>query len=57
MRKKRLLELIVRAVTSLYYGAKRKVREESELSKEFIVEFGVHQESVFLPRRLKLQGK
>ena len=37
--------------------SKMKVRVESELFKEFLVTIGVHQESVFSPRRLKLQGK
>ena len=43
MRKKGLPEVIVRAVMSLYHGAKTKVREGSELSQEFLVQVGVHQ--------------
>ena len=38
MRKKGSLEVIVRAVMSLYHGPKTKVREGSELSKKFLVE-------------------
>ena len=37
MRKKGLPEVIVRAVMSLYHGAKTKVRVGSELSQEFLV--------------------
>ena len=46
MRKKGLPEAIVRAVKSLYHGAKTKVRNGSELSQEFLVQVGVHQGSV-----------
>ena len=46
MRKKDLPEVIVRAVMSLYHGAKTKVRVESESSEKFLVEVGVHQRSV-----------
>ena len=42
MRKKGLPELIVRAVMSLYHGAKTKVGEGSELSEEFLVQVVVH---------------
>ena len=49
MRKKGLPEVIVRAVMSLYHGAKTKVRVGSELSEEFSVQVGVHQESVMSP--------
>ena len=49
MRKKGLLEVIIRAVMSLYHGAKRKVRVGSELFQEFLVQVGVHQESVLSP--------
>ena len=46
MRKKGLPKVIVRAVMSLYHGAKMKVRLGPELSQEFLVQVGVHQESV-----------
>ena len=49
MRKKGLPEVIVRAVMSLYQGAKTKVRVGFELSQEFLVQVGVHQGSVLLP--------
>ena len=49
MRKKGLPEVIVRAVMSLYHGAKTKVRVGFELSQEFMVQVGVHQESVLSP--------
>ena len=48
MKKKGLTEVIVRAVISLYHGAKAKVRMGSELSKEFVVQVSVHQGSVLL---------
>ena len=47
--KKGLPEVIVRAVMSLYHGAKTKVRVGSELSPEFLVQLGVHQASVLSP--------
>ena len=43
MRKKGLLEVIVRAVMSLYYGAKIKVQVRSESAEEFMAQVGVHQ--------------
>ena len=49
MKKKGFSEVIVRAVMSLYHGAKTKVRVESELSQEFLVQVGVHQGSVLSP--------
>ena len=49
MRKKGLPEVIVRAIMSLYHGAKTKVRVGSELSEEFLVQVGVHQGSVLSP--------
>ena len=49
MKKERLPEVIIRAVTSLYHWAKTKVRAGFELFKEFLVIIGVHQESVLLP--------
>ena len=42
MRKKGLSELMVRAVTSLYDGAKTRVRVESAYSEEFKVKVVVH---------------
>ena len=49
MRKRGIPEAMVRAVMSLYEGAKTRVRVGLELSKEFEVKVGLHQESVFLP--------
>ena len=49
MRKKGLSEVIVRAVMSLYDGAKTKVRVGSAYSEEFEVNVGVHQGSVLSP--------
>ena len=49
MRKKSLLEVIVRAVMSLYHGAKTKVRGETESSEEFSVQVDVHQGSRLSP--------
>ena len=42
LRKKRLHEMLVIAVMSLYEGAKTKVRVGTELSEEFCVKVGVH---------------
>ena len=47
MRKRGIPEAMVRAVMSLYEGAKTRVRVGLELSKEFEVKVGVHQGSVF----------
>ena len=49
MRKKRLSEVMVREVMSLYDGAKTRVRVGSAYSEEFEVKVGVHQGSVLLP--------
>ena len=49
MRKKGLSEVIVRAVMSLYDGAKTRVRVGSTYLEEFEVKVGVHQESVLSP--------
>ena len=49
MRKRGLPETIVRAVMSLYKGARTRVRVGSELSEEFEVRVGVHQGSVLSP--------
>ena len=49
MRKKGLSEVMVRAVMSLYDGAKTRVRVRSAYSEEFKVKVGVHQESVLSP--------
>ena len=49
MRKKGLLEVIVRAMMSLYHAAKTKIRVECEFSEEYFVQVGVHQGSVLLP--------
>ena len=48
MKKQGLPEVIVRAVMSLYHGAKTKVQVRFELSQEFLVQVGVHQGSVLL---------
>ena len=49
MRKKGLSKVIVRAVMSLYDGAKTRVRVGSAYSEEFEVKVGVHQGSVQSP--------
>ena len=49
MRKKSLLEVMVRAVMSLYDGAKTRVRMGSAYSEEIEVKVGVHQGSVLSP--------
>ena len=49
MRKKGLSAVIVRAVVSLYDGAKTRVRMRSAHSEEFKAKVGVHQGSVLLP--------
>ena len=49
MRKKGLSEVIVRAVMSLYDGAKTRVRVGSAYSEEFEIKAGVHQGSVLSP--------
>ena len=43
------LEIMVRAVMSLYRGAKTRVRVGSAYSEEFKVKVGVHQRSVLSP--------
>ena len=49
MRKRDRPEAMVRAVMSLYEGAKTRVRVGLQLSEEFEVKVGVHQESAFSP--------
>ena len=49
MRKSGIPEATVRAVMSLYEGAKTRVRVGLELSEEFEVKVGVHQGSSFSP--------
>ena len=49
MKKKGLLKVIVWAVTSLYDGAKIRMKVGSTFSKEFEIKVGVHQESVLSP--------
>ena len=49
LRKKSLLEVLVKAVMSLYEGSRTKVRVGSGLSEEFRVRVGVHQGSVISP--------
>ena len=46
MRKKRIPEVLVRSVMSLYVRAKTRVRVDSELSEEFEVKVGMHPGSV-----------
>ena len=48
MRKKGIPEVMVRAVMSLYEGAKTRVRVGLELSEEYEVKVGVHQGFVLL---------
>ena len=49
MRKRGIPEAMVRAVISLYEGAKTRVRVGLELSEEFEVKVGVHKGFAFLP--------
>ena len=49
IRKKGLSEVIVRAVMSLYDGAKTRVRVGSAYSEEFEVKVGIHQGFVLSP--------
>ena len=49
MRKRGIPEAMVRAVMSLYEGAKTRVRVGLELSEEFEVKVGVHQGSACSP--------
>ena len=51
MRRKGIPEVMVRAMISLYEGAKTRVRVETrlELSEEFEGKVGVHQGSVLSP--------
>ena len=49
LRKRGIPEAMVRAVLSLYEGAKTSVRVGLELSEEFEVAVGVHQGSMLLP--------
>ena len=49
MRNKCLLQILVKAVMSLYEGAGTKVRVTSGLSEEFSVKVGVHQGFVLSP--------
>ena len=48
-KKKGLLEVVVRAVPSLYDGTKTRVRVGSANSEEFEVKVGVHQGSMLSP--------
>ena len=48
MRNKGIPEVLVRLVTTLYEGAKARVRVDSELSDEHEVKEGMHQGSVLL---------
>ena len=48
LRKKRLPEILVKVVMSLYEGSKMKVKVGSEVLKKFSVVVGVHQKSVLL---------
>ena len=57
MRKKEILEVMVRSVMSLYEGAKTGVRVNSELSEEFAVKVGMHQRSVLSPFLFAVGGR
>ena len=47
--RKKVIPVFVRSVMSLYDGAKKRVRLDSELSEQFAVEVGMHQGSVLSP--------
>ena len=49
LRKKEISHILVRSVMCLYEGASTRVRVDSELSEEFEVKVGMHQESVLSP--------
>ena len=49
LRKKGLLEILVKVVMSLYEGSKTKVKVGSKFSEEFYVAVGVHHRSVLSP--------
>ena len=49
MRKKKVPEVMVKAVMNLHDGAKTKVKVGSGLSDKFSVNVGVHQGSVLSP--------
>ena len=49
LRKKKLPEILVKAVMSLYEDLKTNVKVKSKLSEEFYVAIGVHQGSVLSP--------
>ena len=51
MRKKRIPEVLVRSVMSLFEGAMTRVIVDSELSEKFEVKVGMHQGSVLSPFR------
>ena len=46
MRKKRIPDVLVRSVMSLYEGVKTRVRVDFELSEEFVVKEGINRGSV-----------
>ena len=49
MRKKGILEVLVKLVMSLHERAKTRVRVDSKLSEELGVRVGIHQGSVLSP--------
>ena len=49
MREKGIPDVLVRSVMSLYEGTKTRVRVNSELSDEFLINVGMHQVSVLSP--------
>ena len=51
MKKKDSIEVVVRAVISLYQGAKMTGEVGSELFEEYLHQVGVYQGSVLLPLR------
>ena len=53
-RKKRLPQILVKAVMSLYEGSKIKFKVGFEFSEDFYVAFGVHQKSVLSPLLLAI---
>ena len=54
IRKNGIPEVLVKSVMSLYMGARTRVRLDSELSEEFEVNVGMHNESVLVAHCVQL---